>query len=113
MMNHHGGMVLVNGYLYGFSNSILTCLDFATGKKQWSNRSVGKGALTYADGMLYLIGENHVVGLAEANPTAYVERGRFQIEDLGRPSWAHPVIAGGQLFVRNQGSLTVYNVRAR
>lgn len=113
MMNHHGGMILVNGYLYGFSNSILTCLEFATGKKQWSHRSVGKGSLTYADGMLYLIGENHVVGLAEANPSAYVEKGRFQIEDLGRPSWAHPVIAGGQLFVRNQGSLTVYNVRAR
>jgi len=113
MMNHHGGMILVNGYLYGFSNSILTCLEFATGKKQWSHRSVGKGSLTYADGMLYLVGEDHVVGLAEANPSAYVERGRFQIEDLGRPSWAHPVIAGGQLFVRNQGNLTVYNVRVK
>lgn len=113
MMNHHGGMVLVNGYLYGFSNSILTCLEFSTGVKQWSHRSVGKGSLTYADGMLYLVGENHLVGLAEANPKAYVEHGRFQIEDLGRPSWAHPVIAGGQLFVRNQGNLTVYNIRNR
>jgi outer membrane protein assembly factor BamB len=113
MMNHHGGMVLVNGYLYGFSNSILTCLEFATGRNSGSHRSVGKGSLTYADGMLYLVGENHVVGLAEANPSAYVERGRFQIEDLGRPSWAHPVVAGGQLFVRNQGNLTVYNVRVK
>ncbi|MFZ4986369.1 MAG: PQQ-binding-like beta-propeller repeat protein [Blastocatellia bacterium] len=113
MMNHHGGMVLVNGYLYGFSNSILTCLEFATGKKQWSHRSVGKGSLTYADGMLYLVGENHLVGLAEANPNAYVERGRFQIEDLGWPSWAHPVVIGGQLFIRNQGNLTVYNIRPR
>ena len=106
-------MVLVNGYLDGFSNSILTCLEFATGKKRWSHRSVGKGALTYADGMLYLLGENQVVGLAEANPNAYVERGRFAIEDLGRPSWAYPVVAGGQLFIRNQGSLTVYDVKAK
>jgi outer membrane protein assembly factor BamB len=112
MMNHHGGMILVDGYLYGFSNAILTCLDFATGKKMWSHRSVGKGSLTYADGMLYLIGEGHLVGLAEATPKGYVERGRFEIEDFGRPSWAHPVVVGGRLYVRNLGTLTVYDVRA-
>ena len=43
MQNHHGGVVLVNGYLYGFNNSILTCLEFATGKMMWRDRSVGKG----------------------------------------------------------------------
>lgn len=47
MMNHHGGMVLVNGYLYGFSNQILTCLEFNTGKVMWKDRSVGKGSITY------------------------------------------------------------------
>src|SRR5438034_3090352 len=52
MQNHHGGVVLVNGYLYGFHNTILVCLDFATGKLQWRDRSVGKGSLTYADGNL-------------------------------------------------------------
>lgn len=50
MRNHHGGVVLVNGYLYGFSDAILTCMEFATGKVIWRDRSVGKGALTYADG---------------------------------------------------------------
>jgi len=113
MMNHHGGLVLVNGYLYGFSNSILTCMEFATGKKMWANRSVGKGALTYADGMLYLMGEDHVVGLAEASPTAYNEKGRFAITDLGKPSWAHPVVAGGKLYIRNQNTLTCYDVKAK
>ena len=68
MQNHHGGVVLVNGYLYGFNNSILTCLNFATGKPMWRHRSVGKGSLTYADGHLYLLGEDNVVGLAEATP---------------------------------------------
>ncbi|QQS47927.1 MAG: PQQ-like beta-propeller repeat protein [Acidobacteriota bacterium] len=110
MMNHHGGVVLVDGYIYGFSNSILTCLEFTTGKKMWSARSVGKGALTYADGMLYLLGEDNVVGLAEATPDAYREKGRFTIADQGRPSWAHPVVSDGKLYIRNQGILTAYEI---
>ncbi|MCI0338221.1 MAG: PQQ-like beta-propeller repeat protein [Acidobacteria bacterium] len=113
MQNHHGGVVLVNGYLYGFSNSGLTCLEFATGKKMWSNRSVGKGSLTYADGMLYLLGEKQEVGLAVATPDGYAEKGRFSIQDFGRDSWAHPVVVGGKLYIRNQGTLTCYEVKAR
>jgi outer membrane protein assembly factor BamB len=112
MQNHHGGVVLVNGYLYGFNNAILTCLEFATGKVMWRDRSVGKGAVTFADGHLYIVGENHVVGLAEASPTGYREKGRFEIRDLGLPSWAHPVVAGGRLYIRNQGTLTAYDVKA-
>jgi hypothetical protein len=113
MMNHHGGVVLVNGNLYGFSNAILTCLQFDTGKVQWQDRSVGKGSLTYADGNLYLLGEGNIVGLAEANPSAYIERGRFQIADQGWPSWAHPVVCDGKLYIRNQGVLACYNVASR
>ncbi len=113
MMNHHGGMVLLDGYLYGFSNNILTCLEFATGKVMWRDRSVGKGAVTYADGMLYLLGEKQMVGLAEANPKAYVEKGRFPIQDMGRESWAHPVVVGGKLYIRNQGMLICYDVKAK
>lgn len=114
MKNHHGGVVLVNGYLYGFSGSSgLTCIEFATGKKMWANRSVGKGSLIYADGMLYLLGEKHVVGLAEANPNAYVEKGRFSIPDQGKDSWAYPVVVGGRLYIRDQGTLTAYDVKAR
>jgi outer membrane protein assembly factor BamB len=113
MMNHHGGVVLVNGYLYGFSNAILTCMEFATGKVMWKDRSVGKGTLTVADGLLYLLGEGNTVGLAEASAAAYVEKGRFRIADQGWPSWAHPVISDGTLYIRNQGVLASYDVKAR
>ena len=113
MQNHHGGVVLVDGHLYGFNNSILTALDFETGERAWRDRSVGKGAVTYADGHLYLLGENNVVGLAEASPDGYRETGRFRIEDRGWPSWSHPVVSGGRLYIRNQGTLASYDIRAR
>ncbi|PYR19733.1 MAG: hypothetical protein DMF94_14500 [Acidobacteria bacterium] len=113
MQNHHGGLVLVNGFLYGFHNSILTCLEFATGKTQWRDRSVGKGTLVYADGHLYIQSEDNVIGLAEANPSGYKEKGRFRIADQGLPSWAHPVVSGGRLYIRDQGTLASYNIRAR
>jgi outer membrane protein assembly factor BamB len=112
MMNHHGGVVLVNGYIYGYSNAILTCMQFNTGKVAWKDRAVGKGTVTYADGMLYLLGEKNTVGLAEATPEAYREKGRFEIEDQGLPSWAHPVVCGGSFYIRNQTMLMCYNVKA-
>ncbi len=113
LKNHHGGVVLVNGYLYGFNSSILTCLEFATGKMMWRDRSVGKGSLTYADGNLYLLSEDNVAGLAEATPTGYKEKGRFRIADSGLPSWAHPVVSGGRLYIRNQATLASYDIRGK
>jgi outer membrane protein assembly factor BamB len=113
MQNHHGGVVLVNGYLYGFNNSILTCLEFASGRMMWRDRSVGKGTVVYADGKLYIQSENNVVGLAEASPAGYKEKGRFRTADQGLPSWAHPVVSGGQLYIRDQGTLAAYNIKAR
>ncbi len=113
MKNHHGGVILVDGYLYGFNDSILTCLEFATGKQMWRDRSVGKGSVTFAEGNLYIQGENNVVGLAEASPAGYKEKGRFQIADKGLPSWAHPVVSGGRLYVRNQDTLVAYDIKAK
>ena len=112
MMNHHGGVVLVKDHLYGFSNAILTCMQFKTGTVPWKDRSVGKGSLTYADGMLFLLGEKNTCGLAVATPEAYQEKGRFDTEDSGWPNWAHPVVCDGKLYLRNQSKLTCYNVKA-
>jgi outer membrane protein assembly factor BamB len=113
MKNHHGGVVLLNGYLYGFDDSILTCLEFATGKRMWRERSVGKGSVMVADGDLYIQGDNNMFALAAASPNGYNEKGRFSFVDKGLPSWAHPVVSGGRLYVRNQDSLMAYDVKAK
>jgi len=110
MKNHHGGVVLIDRHIYGFSSQILTCIDFESGIMKWQNRSVGKGSLTYADGHLYVMSENNTIALVEANSSQYVEKGRFEIADQGFPSWAHPVVCDGKLYIRNQESLTAYTV---
>ena len=111
MQNHHGGVILVGRHIYGFSGNVLTCINFETGERKWRDRSVGKGSLIYADGYLYLLGEDNAVGLAKATPDGYFETGRFTIDEQGYPSWAHPVVSGGRLYIRNQGTLTCYDVK--
>lgn len=110
---HHGGIVKIGNYLYTNGGGTLMCIEFSTGKIAWQARSIGKGSLLAADGMLYLLSENQEVALAEANPQEYREHGRFKIQGHGRPSWAHPVVAGGRLLIRDQESLTSYDVTAR
>ena len=113
MRNHHASSVLVGDHLYGFSSSILTAMHFDTGKVAWRDRSVGKGSVIAADGRLYLFSENGVVGLADINPAQYVERGRFQLRTGSLPTWSHPVVAGGKLYLRDQDNIYAYDVAAR
>ena len=93
MRNHHSSSVLVGDHLYGFSSAILTAMNFNTGQVAWRDRSVGKGSLVFADDRLYLYSEGGTVGLAEANPTAYREHGRFQMKTGNLPTWSHPVVS--------------------
>lgn len=114
MQNHHGGMVLVNGYLYGFDRADLTCLDFKTGEVKWSNRSVGKGSVTYADGRLYARSERGPCALAAATPEGYQELGQIEPpQRSGKMTWPHPVIASGKLFLRDQDRLFCYDIRMK
>jgi outer membrane protein assembly factor BamB len=113
MRNHHSSSILVGDYLYGFSSGILTAMKFDTGEVAWRDRSVGKGSLVYADGHLYAFSENGVVGLIEATPTGYLEKGRFRIQQDSLPTWTHPVIAGGRLYLRDQNTIYAYDVKAK
>jgi outer membrane protein assembly factor BamB len=111
--NHHSSAVLIGDYLYGFSGSILTAVKFDTGEIAWRDRSVGKGSLVFADGHLFLFSENGVVGLVEATPTGYKETGRFRIQQDSLPTWSHPVVAGGRLYLRDQDTIYAYDVKEK
>jgi len=113
MRNHHSSSVLIGDYLYGFSSNILTAMRFDTGEVVWRDRSVGKGSLVYADGNLYCLSEKGVVGLVEAVPTGYKEKGRFRIPEDSLPTWTHPVVAGGRLYLRDQDTIYAFDVKLR
>ncbi len=115
LVNHHGGVVRVGDYLYGTNNSSLLCLKFKDGAKPvWSDRAVGKGSVTAADGHLYVRGERGPVALVEATPDGYKEKGRFDQPDRSRLSaWPHPVIANGRLYLRDQDVLLCYDVKQK
>jgi len=113
--NHHGGVLLLNGYLYGSAahknNAKWICLDWKTGEMMYADRGVGKGSLTYADGMLYCLGERGTMGLVKPTPTAYEVISQFKIpEGPEGPSWAHPVVCGGRLYIRHGDRLYAYLV---
>jgi outer membrane protein assembly factor BamB len=113
--NAIGGTVIVGSHLYGTSNQGLICAEFATGDVKWTDRSVGAGSVCFADGNLYLHGENGEVALVEATPEAYREKGRFappgQPDRKNAKAWAYPVIANGRLYVRDIGVLWCYDVK--
>ena len=54
-----------------------------------------------------------MVGLIEATPEAYRERGRFRIQQGSLPTWAHPVIAGGRLYLRDQDTIYAFDIRQK
>ncbi len=113
MRNHHSSSILIGDHLYGFSSGILTAMRFDTGEVAWKDRSVGKGSLVFADGNLYAFSENGIVGLIEATPTGYREKGRFKIQQDSLPTWTHPVVAGGRLYLRDQDTIYAYDVKEK
>ena len=112
MKSHHGDMVIVDGLLFGSNDpGILMCIDLATGKVKWQNRSIGKGSVSYADGKIYLRGENKEIAIVKATGEGYQELGRFEQPDRSSEhAWSHPVIAHGRLFLRDEGLLLCYDL---
>jgi outer membrane protein assembly factor BamB len=114
MQNHHGGMVLLDGHIYGNNQGQLACIEFLTGNVKWNERKPGKGSIAYADGHLYYRNEGGPIVLVEANPKEYVEKGRFnQPERSGKNAWPHPVIANGKLYILDQDVLLCYDIKQK
>lgn len=112
MRNHYSTSILIDDHLYGFSGRILTAMEFETGEVAWRDRSVGKGQMILADGRLYILSDDGVVGLVEPDPGEYREISRFEIGSRDYPTWTLPVIADGTLYLRDQERLYAYNVKA-
>jgi len=116
LANKHGGVVLVGDHVYGDSDDqgAPFCAELMTGEQVWKSRGAGKGSAAFAaaDGMLYIQYSNGVMVLAKASPEAYEEVGQFQIPQAdGRPTWAHPVILDGLLYIRSDDQLFCYDIR--
>lgn len=114
MVNQHGGMVLVDGHVYGNHQNGWSCLSWKTGEQKWHAEGVGKGSLTYADGMLYCFAEQDgTVGLVKADPSEFQMVSTFSLPAGGAGlRWAHPVVCGGRLYLRHGNTLWVYDVSA-
>ena len=117
MVNHHGGVILLDGYVYGYSDGKgWVCQDLKTGAIKWKEKdALGKGSIAYADGRFYLRAEKGgAIALIEASPEGYKEVGRFTPPSLSKkPYWPHLVIANGKLYVRDMDNLFCYDVKAK
>jgi len=116
--NHHGGVVLVGNHLYGGdgqNNGRPVCLEFETGKICWKPESPGKrsAAVLYADGnLIFRYEQDRRLVLIEANPREFRVKGTFQAAEGKGPSWPHPVIHAGKLYLRDKDVLMCYDLRA-
>src|SRR5262245_20083300 len=116
--NSLGGSVLVGDHLYGTTPEGLVAAEFLSGKMKWQDKAIGSGSVAYADGYLYLHGENGDVALIEATPEGYREKGRFTPPEQPKhknqmeKAWAYPVISNGRLYIRDLGTLWVYEISA-
>lgn len=117
MQNHHGGMVLVGDQVFmghGHNNGFPMCIDLATGNVLWGGKIRGAGSgsagVTYADKHIIFRYQSGDVALVDASTNEYKLRGSFKPEVVESPSWAHPVVVGNTLYLREQDTLMAYEV---
>ena len=115
---HHGGLVLVDGYLYGANwinngNGNWVCQEWDTGKVMWEEKWYNKGSIIYADGLCYIFEEKQGhIGLLEPSPESFNLISEFKLESRSGPYWAHMAIFNKKLFVRHGEVLYVYDIAA-
>ncbi|MBX7256983.1 MAG: PQQ-like beta-propeller repeat protein [Candidatus Hydrogenedentes bacterium] len=113
----HHGVVLLDGYIYGagHNNGKLFCIELATGTVKWSADEISQAVVEYADGMLYTYEgpKKGIMSLVKASPEKFEKTGTFVVAKGRDKHWAHPTIAGGRLYVRYDGSLYAYDIKAK
>ena len=102
MKNKFGSSVLFNGFIYGFDEAILTCIDAATGERKWKGGRYGYGQLLLASGHLVITSESGEVALGRARTC----RGRLayrahQGRDADSAQWVPSTQAPPRLMGRD------------
>jgi outer membrane protein assembly factor BamB len=111
MKNQFTSSVLEGGFVYGLDESILACVDAATGELKWKGGRYGYGQVMLASGHLIVLTEDGDLALVRAAPDRHEELGRFHVFD-GR-TWNHPAMADGILLVRNLSQMAAFDLRHR
>lgn len=113
--NHHHGMILYDGYVYGsnwYNNrkGRWVCMKWDTGEIMYVNEWGSKGTVVMADGLLYCYNEKGSVGLVKPSPDGFELISEFKITKGAGPHWAHPFIGEKKLLIRHGDALMVYNI---
>ncbi len=122
MENHHGGVILHDKAIFGFSKTdggVWMAQDLATGNVLWSQK-VGKnksGSIAFADGMIYCYNDTDgTCILAEANRDGWNQKGELTLPaqtEIPRGKgaiWAHPIISDGMLYIRDHDLMFAYSI---
>ena len=115
--NCHGGAIYVDGNLYGcgcrLGGKNFYCVHFLTGETRKLDKSLGKVGITSADGMIYCLNHQGTVSLLAATPRGFDIASQFLLKKRPVNTYlAHPVVCGGRLYIRCNGDLFAYDVKA-
>jgi outer membrane protein assembly factor BamB len=114
---HIGGVVMVNGYIYGSnwtSNDMgnWACEKWDNGQKMYETNWINKGSIIFADNKFYCFEEKSGnVALVKPNPNKFELVSSFKVNKGSGMYWAHPMINDGKLFIRHGTFLLVYNIK--
>tara|TARA_B100001093_G_scaffold108839_4_gene101120 strand:+ start:3685 stop:4962 length:1278 start_codon:yes stop_codon:yes gene_type:complete len=120
MKNHHGGVIKVKDHLYGYSDQVgWACIEFNSGDLIWNDKkSLGKGAIAYADNRFYCQGESDGrIILIEATPQGWKPQGEFTLSPQSKNRnprgkiWTHPVISNGKMYLRDQEIIICHDIK--
>lgn len=110
---YHGGVVLVDGNIYGSTyDGSWASIRWSDGKLNYKQKWLGKGAILYADGMLYCYEEKKgTFSLVTATSDSFDIVSLFEVKMGTAEHWAHPVICNGNLYIRHGDTLMAYDIK--
>lgn len=109
MKNQFTSSLLHDGFIYGLDESILACIDAATGDLQWKGGRYGYGQVMLANGHLVVLTESGELALVRATSEKHAEVTRFPA--LDGKTWNHPSMSGGYLLIRNINEMAAFDLR--